>query len=161
MDVKECTYHSPIGMLKIREEGGRIVKIDIWESQEEIPVSSSVLMRVCDELSEYFDGKRQTFSFPIKTDGTEFQKLVWHELMQVPYGEITTYGELAKKIGRSASARAVGNAVGKNPLLIVIPCHRVCRGDGTLGGFSAGIGRKKALLKAEGIEMEVENGEEI
>lgn len=97
MDVTECTYHSPIGMLKIREENGRIVKIDIWESQEEIGVSSSVLMRVCDELSEYFEGKRQTFSFPIKTDGTEFQKRIWHELMQVPFGEITTYGELAKK----------------------------------------------------------------
>lgn len=160
--MSECTCHTPIGKLRLREENGKIIAIEVSYTQSETEDRSEALMGACAEISEYFEGKRQSFSFPINTQGTEFQEKVWEKLREVPFGQRTTYGELAQKIGHPSSARAVGNAVGKNPLLIVIPCHRVCRGNGKLGGFSAGIERKKALLKLEEIKVtEVENEEKL
>lgn len=160
--MRECTCHTPIGKLRLREENGKIIAIEVSCAQSETEDRSEALMGACAEISEYFEGKRQSFSFPINTQGTEFQEKVWEKLKEVPFGQSTTYGELAQKIGHPSSARAVGNAVGKNPLLIVIPCHRVCRGNGKLGGFSAGTERKKALLKLEGIKVtEVENEEKL
>ncbi len=103
------------------------------------------------EIELYFEGKLTKFMTPLDmTSGTDFQKTVWENLRAVPYGKLTTYGELAEKVGKPGAARAVGNAVGENPLPIVIPCHRVVASDG-LGGYTGGIDIKKDLLKVEGV----------
>ena len=105
--------------------------------------------RAARELAEYFAGRRRAFDLPLCPAGTEFQRAVWAALQEVPFGEKTSYGELAEKLGRPAAARAVGGAVGKNPLLVLIPCHRVLGKDGSLTGFSAGLDLKKSLLALE------------
>lgn len=101
------------------------------------------------ELEAYFSGKLTAFSVPIRPDGTAFQKRVWQALRMIPFGETRSYSEIAKAAGHPGAARAAGQAIGANPILILIPCHRVIRGDGGLGGFSAGIDMKRWLLKLE------------
>lgn len=102
------------------------------------------------ELESYLKGSRKSFkSNPVAPSGTPFQALVWKELMQIPYGHVVSYGDLAKRIGKPNSARAVGNAVGANPIPIIVPCHRVVSSRG-LGGYSSGIEIKKMLLRLEG-----------
>lgn len=103
---------------------------------------------VC-QLKEYFSGKRQHFDLPLAPIGTSFQVKVWKALREIPYGVTITYGELAERVGSPKGYRAVGNANGKNPLVLLQPCHRVVAGGGRLGGFSAGIHRKKFLLGME------------
>jgi methylated-DNA-[protein]-cysteine S-methyltransferase len=103
---------------------------------------------VC-QLKEYLAGKRRSFDLPLQPEGTSFQVNVWKALCDIPYGATITYGELAERVGSPQGYRAVGNANGKNPLVIIQPCHRVIAGGGKLGGFSAGIRRKKFLLSLE------------
>jgi methylated-DNA-[protein]-cysteine S-methyltransferase len=103
------------------------------------------------EVELYFEGKLKNFQTRLDlSSGTPFQKSVWRELLKIPYGRVTTYGEIAKRVGNSRAARAVGNAVGANPLPIIVPCHRVVATNG-LGGYSGGIEVKKSLLRTEGI----------
>lgn len=109
-----------------------------------------LLLRAAAELREYFVGRRKVFDLPLAPAGSAFQQAVWRELCRVPYGMSVTYAELAARVGKPRAARAVGNAVGKNPLLILIPCHRVL-GAGNIGGFSAGLQAKKFLLQLEKI----------
>jgi methylated-DNA-[protein]-cysteine S-methyltransferase len=101
------------------------------------------------QLREYFDGKRTVFDLPLAPEGTPFQRTVWRTLEEVPYGETISYGELAKRVGNPKASRAVGSANGKNPLPIVIPCHRVIAADGTIGGFGGGLSTKRRLLALE------------
>lgn len=101
------------------------------------------------QLSEYFEGQRREFDLRLAPAGTPFQRRVWKALRQIPYGETITYGELAGQVGSPRGYRAVGNANGRNPLVIVQPCHRVVASGNKLGGFSAGLSRKKYLLKLE------------
>ncbi len=101
------------------------------------------------QLEDYFKGKRQTFDGSLDLIGTPFQKQVWQQLLQIPYGQTTTYGELAQAIGRPKAVRAVGGAVGRNPVMIVVPCHRVIGKDGSLTGFGGGLPLKKELLSLE------------
>jgi len=101
------------------------------------------------QLDEYFRGERQSFDLPLRPDGTVFQLSVLEALREIPYGATASYGEVAKKIGRPGAARAVGAANGRNPLPIVIPCHRVIGSDGGLTGFGGGLATKKALLVLE------------
>lgn len=103
------------------------------------------------QLKEYFSGKRQTFEVPIDLTGTEFQIKVWQALLDVPFGKTISYSGLAKKVKNPKGARAIGNAVGDNPIPIIIPCHRVIKADGTIGGYSGGIETKKILMKIENI----------
>ena len=104
------------------------------------------------QLREYFDGARREFSVPLDLFGvTAFRAHVYRELLRVRFAELTTYGELAKRVGKPRAAQAVGGAVGANPWLIIVPCHRVIAGDGSLGGFSSGLPRKRRLLSQEGI----------
>lgn len=107
------------------------------------------LRQTVTQLDEYFAGKRREFSLRLAPKGTEFQRQVWAELARIPYGKTLSYGELAKKIKRPLAVRAVGTANGRNPLSIVIPCHRVIASDGTLGGYAGGLERKKILLALE------------
>ncbi len=107
---------------------------------------------VAKELRAYFDGKAKRFRTRVDySEGTKFQKRVWDYLMKIPYGKLVTYGEIAKKIGKPKAARAVGNAVGANPVPVIVPCHRVVATDG-LGGYSCGVRIKKNLLKLEGAQ---------
>src|ERR1700688_3149557 len=101
------------------------------------------------QLREYFAGKRTEFSLPLAPEGTAFQRSVWRQLQAIPYGETISYGELARRVGNPKASRAVGSANGANPLPIVIPCHRVIAGDGTLGGFGGGLPTKQTLLALE------------
>ncbi len=101
------------------------------------------------QLREYFAGTRSEFDLPLAPQGTPFQRSVWRKLQEIPYGETISYGELARRVGNPKASRAVGSANGANPLPIVIPCHRVIAGDGTLGGFGGGLPTKQTLLALE------------
>ena len=110
---------------------------------------SAVLARTARQLDEYFAGKRHDFDLPLAPEGTAFQQRVWRELMKIPFGETWSYGELARAIGRPAAARAVGAANGKNPIAIIVPCHRVIGSNGTLVGYGGGLPTKQWLLGHE------------
>lgn len=113
--------------------------------------NDSLLCKLTSQIDAYFDLKPVGFDFPLKPKGTFFQQAVWNALKQVPYGSSLSYGQLAHAIQRPRAVRAVGQAVGANPWIIAVPCHRVLAAGGKLGGFSSGIERKKALLKIEGL----------
>ena len=112
------------------------------------PGTTKILSQIEDELSKYFSGKLNAFSTPLSLEGTPFQKRVWNELLNIPFGKTVSYGEIARFIGNPQGSRAVGSAIGKNPFVIIIPCHRVLS-KGSLGGYSQGIQRKKWLLEHE------------
>ncbi len=112
-------------------------------------VKSEILRTAKRELEEYFAGKRRAFTFPIELDGTDFQRAVWNELLKIPYGGTSSYGRVAAAIGRPRAARAVGMACNRNPLMIVVPCHRVLGADGSLTGYAGGLDVKARLLSLE------------
>lgn len=105
------------------------------------------------QLQEYFAGARSTFDLPFDMRGTAFQKQVWEQLLAIPYGETRSYGDIARRLGKPAANRAVGAANGRNPLSIVVPCHRVIGASGTLTGFAGGLDAKRVLLELEGIQF--------
>jgi len=110
------------------------------------------------QVQEYFAGQRRSFDLPLDLDAvTEFQREVYAELVRVPHGRVITYGDLAEAVGRAELARAVGQAVGANPVPILIPCHRVVAAEGRLGGFTGGLAVKAALLRTENVDVEGEN----
>lgn len=113
---------------------------------------NSLTEQAAAQLEEYFAGKRQEFTVDLAPVGTEFQQRVWNKLREIPYGKTVTYGQLAAAMGQPTACRAVANAVGKNPLLIFLPCHRVVAAAG-LGGFSGGLDLKRKLLRLEGVEI--------
>lgn len=102
------------------------------------------------ELEEYFAGERREFGVDLDPEGTDFQRRVWRALTELPFGEVSNYGDIARRIGKPGASRAVGQANGANPIPIVIPCHRVIAGDGTIGGYSGGLRIKELLLALEG-----------
>jgi len=116
-----------------------------WSWETELPIFAETLR----QLAEYFAGKRQSFELPMEPEGTPFQRDVWKELEAIPHGATLTYSELAQRVGRPKAARAVGAAVGRNPLSILIPCHRVVGQNGSLTGYAGGLDRKSALLELE------------
>lgn len=114
----------------------------------------SLFEQTRDELDEYFDGQRKAFTVPLRLEGTDFQKKVWRALLNIPYGEYVSYGDVALSAGLSVQhGRPVGTAVGRNPLTIIVPCHRVLAGNGRLNGYTGGLERKFALLKLEGFAL--------
>jgi methylated-DNA-[protein]-cysteine S-methyltransferase len=150
--------NSPIGRLEIIARGDLIVGLTI-ERDGGLPHDStsekknSVLATATRELAEYFAGKRREFSVPVSLAGTPFQKSVWDSLAAIPFGAVRSYGEVGMTTGRASAGRAVGGAVGANPVPIIIPCHRVLAGDGRITGYSGGNGipTKVWLLDHEGI----------
>lgn len=108
------------------------------------------LGRVAEALEAYFEGRTRRFDLPLDLRGTPFQLAVWRELLRLPYGATTTYGAIARAVGRPGAARAVGQAVGANPVAVVVPCHRVLAAGGGLGGYAGGLGLKRRLLALEG-----------
>jgi methylated-DNA-[protein]-cysteine S-methyltransferase len=124
---------------------GRAVKPEPeWQESQRGPVGEAAR-----QLREYFAGERAGFDLPLAPAGTAFQCTVWRQLQELPYRETISYGELARRVGNSKASRAVGSANGANPLPIVIPCHRVIAGDGTLGGFAGGLPTKQTLIALE------------
>ena len=122
----------------------------------EAPVNSQQrwLAQAARELDDYFAGRRRSFSVPLDPQGTAFQASVWLALRRVACGQLHSYGAIAEEIGRPAAARAVGAAVGRNPISVIVPCHRVVGRDGSLTGYAGGLLRKEALLKLEGVSLE-------
>ena len=149
---------SPIGRLEIIARGELIVGLTIERDGElphdETPAkSSAVIKRAVTQLGEYFAGKRREFSVPVSLAGTPFQNSVWNALTEIPFGAVRSYGDVGMTTGRSSAGRAVGGAVGANPIPIIIPCHRVLASDGRITGYSGGNGipTKVWLLDHEGI----------
>ncbi len=150
---------SPIGRLEIVAQDGAIVGLDIEHNghlrhEREPENESPVLKQAVRELREYFAGQRRKFAVPVKTSGTDFQQSVWRELLAIPYGAVRSYGEVGHATGRATAGRAVGGAVGANPIPLLIPCHRVLASDGRITGYSGGNGipTKVQLLELEGID---------
>ena len=148
-----CYHESPIGKLLLLGDGTALHRIHFPNERATPPrgaeKAKDELSEVREQLDEYFLGKRRTFDLKFNLQGTAFQKRVWHLLAEIPYGKTISYGELAKRAGSPKGARAVGAANGKNPLPIVLPCHRVIGKDGSLTGFGGGLSTKTALLKLE------------
>lgn len=141
---------TPLGIAEIKGDEIGLVSISILN--EKIDFSSKVpapLTDVVRQLKEYFAGERKTFQLKINPQGTPFQQKVWETLLEIPYGETTTYLKLSRKLGDEKAIRAVAAANGKNPLWIVVPCHRVIGTDGSLTGYAGGLWRKKWLLEHE------------
>ncbi len=146
---------SPIGRLAAYSDGKSLKSLlPISEAGTVIGNSCPLLEKLRVELREYFDGRRENFDIPLDPGGTEFAKSVWNSLLKIPYGKTASYRDVAKSLGNKKAARAVGRAVGANNILILIPCHRVISSNGSLGGFSAGIERKKVLLNTEKIKWQ-------
>ena len=150
--------HSPIGRLMLEEEDGALVRVafereipaGIEEQMEELPLQAKeVLEKAERQLDEYFAGERKVFNLPLAPKGTEFQKKVWAALRDIPYGETRSYGQIAAAVGNPKASRAVGMANHRNPISIIVPCHRVIGADGRLVGFGGGLWIKEKLLKLE------------
>lgn len=147
--METCFIQSPLGTTKIKGDANGVAVISILQEGEISKKIPKELKEAVAQLNEYFEGKRQNFDFKLNPQGTEFQQKVWQELLQIPYGKTMSYLELSKKLGDVKAIRAVASANGKNPLWIVIPCHRVIGTNGSLTGYAGGLWRKKWLLEHE------------
>ncbi len=138
---------SPIGRIAVFAENEKIVRLDLkTKEKSDSVITEKVLFDAEKQLSEYFSGRRVQFDIPYKFSGTDFQKAVWRELEKIPFGKTMTYGEVALAAGKPKAARAVGMTCNKNPLAIVVPCHRVVGAGGKLTGFACGTDVKEWLL---------------
>jgi methylated-DNA-[protein]-cysteine S-methyltransferase len=155
---------SPIDPLLLASDGDSLTCLYMDTSNGEFPIPESsrrdddhpVLKLAADQLRAYFAGDIQEFDLPLNAKGTEFQRHVWEELVRIPYGETISYGEMARRVGDPGACRAVGAANGRNPISIVVPCHRVIGANGSLTGFGGGLPRKAKLL---GFERAIRFGE--
>ena len=144
---------TPVGSLLICEEEERLVYVGLTESKRPKGMvymkKTPILREAKNQLKEYFLGERKEFTLDLAPIGTAFQEKVWQSLLKIPYGETVSYRTIAAMSGNERATRAVGNANGKNPIMIIIPCHRVIHADGTIGGYSSGVAIKKKLLALE------------
>lgn len=151
---------SPIGMLALTSNGRALTQLLLADGDTPEPAdvpadADPIFVDTRAQLEAYFDARLTRFDLPLEPHGTEFQRRVWDALREIPYGETISYAELARRIGNPKAMRAVGAANGRNPLMIVVPCHRVIGADGSLTGFGAGIERKRWLLDHEaGIRLD-------
>ena len=148
--MKTAIIKTTLGFTEIQGSENGISKIHVLN--EDIEISTKIpkeLKGAVLQLKDYFEGKRTEFSFKINPAGTDFQQKVWQELLNIPFGKTCSYLELSKKLGDVKAIRAVASANGKNPLWIVVPCHRVIGSDGSLTGYAGGLWRKKWLLEHE------------
>jgi methylated-DNA-[protein]-cysteine S-methyltransferase len=161
--TRYCAYYeSPLGQMLLTASESALTGLHFvgekcypkvlpaWRYDADFSVIKATAM----QLAEYFTGTRQAFDIALAPEGTEFQRLVWDRLTTIRFGETATYGELAQRIGNANAVRAVGAANGRNPISIVIPCHRVIGADGSLTGYAGGLERKLALLRLESARME-------
>ena len=147
------THKSPIGTLTLVSDGEAIVYLEFENNKYPAPKfpkgEDAIIKQAKKELDLYFAGKLKDFTVPVKPDGTEFQRACWKALTKIPYGATRSYGEQASKIGKPKAVRAVGLANGRNPIPIIIPCHRVIGANGSLTGFGGGLPTKQFLLELE------------
>lgn len=157
MKLSFCNFDSPVGELKLVASDEGLAAV-LWENDnpKRVPLaegerhdSHPVLQQVRQQLQEYFANQRTQFVLPLDVRGTEFQKRVWDALLGIPFGETRTYGQIAKQLGTPSASRAVGAANGRNPISIVMPCHRVIGSSGRLTGFAGGLEAKAYLLNFE------------
>lgn len=151
-------YQSPIGKLPLIANETALMAV-LWENDDPrrvllpatlIKNDNAILIQTKQQLSDYFEGKRKAFDVPLEMNGTAFQKSIWNQLQKIPFGETRSYGQLAKNIGQPTASRAVGAANGKNPISIIVPCHRVIGTNRKFTGFAGGIKAKEYLLQLEG-----------
>ena len=142
-------YESPIGLIYIAESDDAITDVVFRPVEKSSEKKTPLISLAADMLREYFDGKRKEFDLPLRAEGTEFQKKAWNALLSIPYGQTRTYKEQAEAVGNIKACRAVGAANGKNPISIIIPCHRVIGSNKSLTGYGGGLDIKKALLELE------------
>ncbi len=142
---------TPLGIARLEGDDAGIVSVSVSDTIDKAPtkVCSKSLQKAANQLQEYFDGKRQTFDLRLNPQGTAFQKRVWQALSSIPFGKTISYLELSKILGDVKAIRAVAAANGKNPLWVIVPCHRVIGSDGSLTGYAGGLHRKKWLIDHE------------
>ena len=149
--VSSCVIDSPVGPLRLRADGEDLVGLAFDDRGLACGGEAGVFADTARQLREYFRGERQAFDLRLRFDrGSEFEQRVWQALLEIPYGATTTYGEVAASLGEPGAARAVGAANGRNPIAIIVPCHRVIGAGGRLTGYGGGLPRKRALLALEG-----------
>tara|TARA_R110001592_G_scaffold295594_2_gene565675 strand:+ start:23505 stop:23996 length:492 start_codon:yes stop_codon:yes gene_type:complete len=145
---------TPIGRLRLLSTGSHLAAIEFAhqhsDAGDDSCITDPVLKSSARQLQEYFAGQRTSFDLPLAPRGTDFQRLVWSALSAIPWGAVRSYADIARAIGRPKAVRAVGAANGRNPLPIVVPCHRVIGSDGSLTGFAGGLDMKRKLLQLEG-----------
>ena len=146
----EAFYKSPIGNLRIISNERDIIKIEFCDDFFKMKMIPIQIKNCISQLDEYFNGERKDFKISINPAGTEFQAKVWYQLMKIPYGKTITYLDQAKAFGNEKAIRAIASANGKNPIPILIPCHRVIGKDGSLTGYAGGLLKKQWLLEHEG-----------
>lgn len=153
--IESIFYSSPLGLIKISATSKGITEIDFINknklSTQNQNISNAHLKACINQLDEYFRGERKNFDLKFDLGGTDFQKKVWNQLRKIPFGKTVSYLEVAQKINNPKAVRAVGQAIGKNPVAIIIPCHRVIGSNGKLTGYAGGMWRKEWLLKHEGV----------
>ncbi|WP_191858353.1 methylated-DNA--[protein]-cysteine S-methyltransferase [Hanstruepera ponticola] len=148
--MESCMINTPLGFTKIVGDENGIESVTVLNSNETLSdIIPDVLEDCVYQLNEYFKGERNKFDLNLNPQGTEFQKRVWDELLEIPFGKTLSYLDLSKKLGDVKAIRAVANANGKNPLWIIVPCHRVIGSDGSLTGYAGGLHRKQWLLEHE------------
>lgn len=141
---------TPIGKAQIIGDEKGVISVSVLDQESNSSIRIPASLQPCvDQLNEYFQGKRKEFDLKLNPNGTSFQKQIWQLLLQIPFGTTTTYQEQAQRYGDSKAIRAVASANGKNPLWIIIPCHRVIGKDGSLTGYASGLWRKRWLLEHE------------
>jgi methylated-DNA-[protein]-cysteine S-methyltransferase len=147
------TVDSPIGLLGLVVTGDALTELRM-DATPRTETGSATERKLMDDavaqVEAYFDGSLKDFELPLRSSGTAFQTAVWHELERIPYGTVTSYVEIARRVGKPTASRAVGAANGRNPIAIVVPCHRVIGADGSLTGYGGGLWRKEWLLNHEG-----------
>ena len=150
MDIYKTYYKSPLGPIEISGMQDSILSVDFVEDMLPGDADLPFCLKTClKQIDEYFSGNRKEFLLKLDPQGTNFQRMVWQQLEKIPYGAVVSYGEIASIIGKPKAFRAVGSANGRNPIAIIIPCHRVVGSDGSLTGYGGGIWRKEWLLKHE------------
>lgn len=150
MSTKYAYYESPIGLTEIGAAADGICALNFVEEPAHPPADHPLLVAAQDQLGQYFAGARQQFDLPLALSGSDFQRRVWQQLLQVAHGHTSSYQAIADAIGNPKSVRAVGAANGQNPVSIVVPCHRIIGSNGQLTGYGGGLWRKEWLLRHEG-----------
>ena len=150
-------YDTEIGTIKISEKDGKIIGLGFsdYKKENEIEKETDPIRKTYLQLKEYLYGKRKNFDIEIEMIGTEFQKKVWKELLNIPYGETRSYKDIAIAIENEKACRAVGNANNKNPIAIIVPCHRVIGSNGSMTGYAGGVDIKEKLLKIEKYNIKI------
>lgn len=144
-------YPSPIGLLRLESDGEALCAVQLAPDRTDAECPCPVLAETARQLGEYFAGRRRDFDLPLRAAGTPFQQRVWAALRAIPYGETRSYGQIAAAVGNPKACRAVGMANNRNPIMIIVPCHRVIGADGRMVGYAGGVWIKEVLLRLEGV----------